>query len=151
MNVFFQCFIHYWNSIRLYVRRVLQECLWNKKQRNLDCRNEGGCFTPRGGNSKRVRMHWKSLKIFSRTSGPISIKLGTNHSWVKEILNCSNKGPGPLQRGDNYKNTKLGWGHLKISVEILNAASVLILKLNFVKTKKGLKPLCTFSYWWIRI
>ena len=65
---------------------------------------------------------------------------------MKEILNCTNKGPGPLQRGDNYKNTKLGWGHLKISVEILNAASVLILKLNFVKTKEGLKPLCTLSY-----
>jgi hypothetical protein len=28
-----------------------------------------------------------------------------------EILNCSNKGPGSLQRGDN---TKMGWGHLKI-------------------------------------
>jgi hypothetical protein len=43
-------------------------------------------------------------KIFSRISGPISIKLGINHSWVKGILNCSNKGPGPLQRGDNHKN-----------------------------------------------
>jgi hypothetical protein len=27
---------------------------------------------------------------------------------------CSNKGPGLLQRGDNHKNVKLGWGHLKI-------------------------------------
>jgi hypothetical protein len=26
----------------------------------------------------------------------------------------SNKGPGPLQRGDNHKNVKLRWGHLKI-------------------------------------
>ena len=50
-------------------------------------------------------------KIFSRISWPISIKLGIGHPWVKEILNCSNKGPGPLQRGDNYKNTKMGWGH----------------------------------------
>jgi hypothetical protein len=25
-----------------------------------------------------------------------------------------NKGPGPLQRGDNRKNVKMGWGHLKI-------------------------------------
>jgi hypothetical protein len=39
-----------------------------------------------------------SKKIFSRTSGPISIKLGTNHPWVKGILNCSNKGPGLLQK-----------------------------------------------------
>jgi hypothetical protein len=30
------------------------------------------------------------------------------------ILNCSNEEPGPLQRGDNLKNAKMGWGHLKI-------------------------------------
>jgi hypothetical protein len=30
------------------------------------------------------------------------------------ILNFSNKGPGPLQRGDNHKNAKMGLGHLKI-------------------------------------
>jgi hypothetical protein len=53
-------------------------------------------------------------KIFSRTSKLISIKLGINHPWVKGILNCSNKGPGPLQRGDNHKNAKIGWGHIKI-------------------------------------
>jgi hypothetical protein len=28
----------------------------------------------------------------------------------------SNKGPSPLQRGDNQKNVKRGWGHLKIFV-----------------------------------
>jgi hypothetical protein len=32
------------------------------------------------------------------------IKLGKNYPWVKGILNCSNKGPAPLQRGDNHKN-----------------------------------------------
>jgi hypothetical protein len=26
----------------------------------------------------------------------------------------SNKGPGPLQRVDNHKNLKIGWGHLKV-------------------------------------
>jgi hypothetical protein len=36
------------------------------------------------------------------------MKLGTNHSWVKEIQNFSNKGPGPVQRGDIYKNAKIG-------------------------------------------
>jgi hypothetical protein len=61
-------------------------------------------------------------KIFSRTSRPIAIKLGTNHPWVKEILVYTNKGPGPLQfgiqiysnegssplqRGDNHKNAKV--------------------------------------------
>jgi hypothetical protein len=49
-----------------------------------------------------------SKKVFSRTSWPISIKLGTNHLWVKGIVNCTNKGPGPLQRGDNHKNAKIG-------------------------------------------
>jgi hypothetical protein len=52
--------------------------------------------------------------FFSRTSRPISIKLGTNHPYAPGILNCSNKGPGPLQRGGNHKNAKMGWGHLKI-------------------------------------
>jgi hypothetical protein len=33
---------------------------------------------------------------------------------VKGIKVCSNKGPSPLQRGDNHKNVKMGWDHLKI-------------------------------------
>jgi hypothetical protein len=52
--------------------------------------------------------------FFSRTSGPKSIKLGTNYPWVKEIQVCSNKGPGPLQRGDNHKNLKMEVGNLNI-------------------------------------
>jgi hypothetical protein len=45
---------------------------------------------------------------------PKSIKLGTctSYVWVKRIQVCSNKGPGPLQSGDNHKNVKIGWGHL---------------------------------------
>jgi hypothetical protein len=55
------------------------------------------------------------LKIFFfRTSEPNSIKRGTNYPWVEGIQVCSIKGPGPLQRGDNHKNIKMGWGHLKI-------------------------------------
>jgi hypothetical protein len=50
--------------------------------------------------------------LFYRTSRPISIKLGANHPRVKGIVICLNKGPGPLQRGDNHKNVKLGWGYL---------------------------------------
>jgi hypothetical protein len=53
--------------------------------------------------------------FFSRTSSPISIKLGINHPWVKGILNCSDKGPVPLQRGDNLKNANMGWGSFKKS------------------------------------
>jgi hypothetical protein len=33
---------------------------------------------------------------------------------MKGIQDCSNKRPVPFQRGDNPKNVKLGWGHLKI-------------------------------------
>jgi hypothetical protein len=33
---------------------------------------------------------------------------------MKEIQICSNKGPGPLLRGDNHKNVKMVWSHLKI-------------------------------------
>jgi hypothetical protein len=32
---------------------------------------------------------------------------------VKGIELCLNKGPGPLLRGDNHKNVKMGYGHLK--------------------------------------
>jgi hypothetical protein len=59
-------------------------------------------------------LYWeKKPTFFSRTSRPISIKLGTNHPWLKGIQNYTNKGPGPLQRGDNHKNATMGWGHLK--------------------------------------
>jgi hypothetical protein len=33
---------------------------------------------------------------------------------MKENQVYSNKGPDPLQRGDNHKNVKMWWGYLKI-------------------------------------
>ena len=54
------------------------------------------------------------FNVFSKTTDQILNRFGTNHHWVKEILNCSNKGPGLLQRGDNHKNAKMGWDHWKI-------------------------------------
>jgi hypothetical protein len=33
---------------------------------------------------------------------------------VKRIQACSNKGSDPLQRGDNHRNVRNAWGHLKI-------------------------------------
>jgi hypothetical protein len=65
-------------------------------ERGFNFLNEGDCPSPRGDNSKRI--HWKFLKIFSRTSRPNSIKLGTHYPWVKGIQVCANKGPGPLVR-----------------------------------------------------
>jgi hypothetical protein len=72
--------------------------------------------SPRGDNIKRVKIHSNFLKkiYFSRNRLPNSITLNTNYPWVKEIQVCSNKGPGPRQRGDNHKNVKMAWGHLKI-------------------------------------
>jgi hypothetical protein len=49
-------------------------------------------------------------EIFSRTRMPISLKLGLNHSWVKEILNCSNVFKGEIITHIQ----KCGVGHLKI-------------------------------------
>jgi hypothetical protein len=37
-----------------------------------------------------------------------SINFGTNLPWVKGIQVCSNKGPGPLKKGDNNKKAKIG-------------------------------------------
>jgi hypothetical protein len=42
------------------------------------------------------------------------IKLAPNYFWIKGIQFYSNKGPGPLQRGDNCKNEKMQWGHFEI-------------------------------------
>ena len=39
--------------------------------------------------------------------GPISTKLGTKHPWVMGIQVCSNEGPCPIPRGDNYKKGKI--------------------------------------------
>jgi hypothetical protein len=74
------------------------------------CSKEGDIPSPRGDNRERVKLHSKFLKIFFfRTNRPNSIKLGTNYPWIKEIQVCSIKGPGPLHRGDNHKNVKIGW------------------------------------------
>jgi hypothetical protein len=70
--------------------------------------NEGDCLSPRGDNSKRVNICQIFLKIiFSRTSEPNSINLGTHYPWVKGIQVSSNKGPCPPLRGDNHKNVKM--------------------------------------------
>jgi hypothetical protein len=56
------------------------------------------------GHNREAHIYMFILKkIFSRTSRPISIKLGTYHPWVKEILD--------YQRGDNHKNAKIWRGH----------------------------------------
>ena len=62
-----------------------------------------------------MKIHWWNLKIFfSRTTEPISTKLGTKHPWMKGIQICSNEGPCFFSRGDNYKMVKIHWRNLKI-------------------------------------
>jgi hypothetical protein len=53
---------------------------------------------------------------------------------VKGILVCSIKGPGPLQRGDNHKIVKMGWGHLKIFLRFIKPE-----KLNFTRKLSDLE------------
>jgi hypothetical protein len=43
------------------------------------------------------------------------MKLVTNLPWAKRIKNCSKEGPGSFPRGDNQRNAKIGWDHLKSS------------------------------------
>jgi hypothetical protein len=72
---------------------------------------EGDSPSRRGDNSKRV----KYTENFQRTSRPKLIKRGTNYPLVKRIQICSNKGPArPSSKGDNHRNVRKGWGHLKV-------------------------------------
>jgi hypothetical protein len=49
------------------------------------------------GHNRETHIYMFILKkIFSTTSRPISIKLGTNHPWVEIFLDYTNKGPGPF-------------------------------------------------------
>ena len=76
---------------------------------------EGPHFSPRGDNSKIVKLYWKYLKIFQfRTTRSISTKLDTKHPWVVEIQVCSNEGTCPSQRGDKSEIVKLYWKYFKI-------------------------------------
>ena len=51
-----------------------------------------------GDNYEIAKTHWHNLKkIFSRTTGPISTKLGTMHPWVTGIKVYSNEGPHKLE------------------------------------------------------
>jgi hypothetical protein len=67
----------------------------------------------RGDNHKNVRMGWGHLKIFSRTTGPMLTRLGTNHPWGEGIQVCSSEGRCPSLRGDN-KRVKIHKKYSKI-------------------------------------
>ena len=70
----------------------------------------------RGDNSKIMKIYGEYLKkIFFRTSGPVSTKLGIKHPWVEEIkILFSNKESCFSTRGDNSLFVKWYWKHVKI-------------------------------------
>jgi hypothetical protein len=52
-------------------------------------------------------MGWGHLKIlFSRTTGPILTKPGTNHPWRERIQVSLKEGDSPSQRGGNNERVK---------------------------------------------
>jgi hypothetical protein len=53
---------------------------------------------------------------------------------MNQIQVCSNKGPGPFQRGDNHKNVNMGWGYLKIFSKTTGPNSIK-LGTNYLKAK----------------
>ena len=52
--------------------------------------------------------------MFSRTTGPISIKVGTKHPCLKVIQVCLNEEPHLFPRGNNYKIMNKHWQNFKI-------------------------------------
>ena len=65
--------------------------------------------------SVRLSVHSLTFHIFiSRTTGSISMKLGTKHPLMKGIQVCSNEGPRPSPRWDNYEIAKIHFQNLKI-------------------------------------
>jgi hypothetical protein len=44
--------------------------------------------------------------FFSRSTGPILTRVGTNHPWGEGIQVCSNEGDRPSLRGDNSERVK---------------------------------------------
>ena len=62
------------------------------------CSNEGFRPFPKGDHNEILKIHWQILKIFfSRTTEPISTKLGINHLWVKSLKFVQMKGPALFQ------------------------------------------------------
>jgi hypothetical protein len=72
------------------------------------CSNKRPGPLQRGDNHKIVKMGWGHLRIFfSRTTGPIFIRLGTNYPWREGIQVSLKKGDIPSPRGDNSKSVKI--------------------------------------------
>ena len=65
----------------------------------------------------------KPFHIFifvSRTTGPISTKLGSKRSWVKGIQVYLNEGLCPVPIGNNNKIAKRHWRNFKITAWLIS-------------------------------
>jgi hypothetical protein len=72
------------------------------------CSNKGPRLLQRGDNHINVKMWWGHLKIFfSRSTGPILTRLGTDHPKVDGIQFCPNEGNIPSPRGDDSERVKI--------------------------------------------
>jgi hypothetical protein len=72
------------------------------------CTNKEPGTLQKGDNHKNVEIGWGHLKIFfSRITGPILTRLGTNHPWGEWIQICPNEGDCSYLRGENSKGVKI--------------------------------------------
>jgi hypothetical protein len=72
------------------------------------CSNQGQCAFQRGDNRKNIKMGRGHLKVFfSRTTGLILTRFGTNISEVEGIQVCANEGDNPSPMGENSKRVKI--------------------------------------------
>jgi hypothetical protein len=66
------------------------------------------CLSVTGDTIERVKICKQYLKIFSRTNGPNSIKLGTSYPWLKRIQVVQIKGKFLSKWEIITKNVKRG-------------------------------------------
>ena len=78
------------------------------------CSNKGPGPLQRGDNHKKFKMGLGNLNIFSRTTGLILNRLGTNHPRIERIQVCLKEGDCPSSRGDNRKIVKIHRKFLRI-------------------------------------
>ena len=68
----------------------------------------------KGDDNKIPKKYRKNLKIFSKTTQPISTKLGSNHLRMIGIQFYTNERPHPFPREDNYKLAKKHFENLPL-------------------------------------
>jgi hypothetical protein len=82
-----------------------------KRYPPLFCKTRHTASRRRHNDSKKiVTCVWWVFNIWSL----LPRALPTSEAREITALKLTIKGPGPLQRGDNHKNVKMGWGPLKI-------------------------------------